>query len=271
MGGLSSRDQIMYEHRIIYPERITSAPRNLNWRIEDNTRKLTTVFLPGVKGLSEKVQKIFSSYDIWTIFTSGSTLRRYFFRVKPPTEFNMIKNCVYSIPCSSGKIYKGETGPPLKVRLEEHRKAVVRSDIEKSGKADNIWKEKGNHLPLWNKVEIIDRERWRIRRLKESAHILGYIDLLSRPNIEMNTIWKPIIKNFIYKKTRNMITGKKKSYIIVVILVNQTIEKLIPSSTSSCRVTCADFPDALLLPKSIVIAHGRSSMLHPVSVQSCCR
>ena len=106
----------------------------------------------------------------------------------------MIKNCVYSISCSCGKIYKGETGRPLKVRLE-HRKAVVRGEIEKSGMADHIWKEKENHLPFWDKVEIIDKaEHWRIRRLKESAHMLGYNDLLSRPSIELNTIWEPIIK-----------------------------------------------------------------------------
>ena len=47
----------------------------------------------------------------------------------------------------------------------------------------------------WDKVEIIDRaEHWRIRHLKESAHMLGYNDLLSRPSIELNTIWELIIK-----------------------------------------------------------------------------
>ena len=141
------------------------------------------------------LKKICRPYDIRTVFISGSTLRRYLFRVKPPTEFNMIKNCVYSIPCSCGKVYNGETGRPLEVRLEEYQKAVVRGEIEKSGMADHIWKEKGNHLPLWDKLEIIDRaEHWRIRCLKESAHILGYNDLLSRPSIELNTIWEPIIK-----------------------------------------------------------------------------
>ena len=60
---------------------------------------------------------------------------------------------------------------------------------------DHIWKEKGNHQPLWDKVKTIDsEEHWRIRRLKESAHMLSYSDLLSRPSIEMNTIWEPIIK-----------------------------------------------------------------------------
>ena len=174
-----------------YPEHITSAPKNLDRRIEDNNRKLTTVCLPNFKGLAKRIQKICSSYDIRTVFT----LRRYLFRVKSPTEFNNIKNCVYSILWNCGKIYKGETDCPLKVRLEEHQKAVVRGKIEKLGMADHIWKEKGNHFPLWDEVEIIDRaEHSRIRHLKESAHMVGYNDLLSRPSIEMNTIWEPIIK-----------------------------------------------------------------------------
>ena len=113
-------------------------------------------------------------------------------RVKLPTEYHTTKNCVYSIPCSGGKVYKGETCRQLKVRLEEHRKTVVRGEIEKSGMADHIWMEKGNHLLLWEEVEIIDREEnWKRRRLKESAYMIGYSNLLSRPSIEMNTIWEP--------------------------------------------------------------------------------
>ena len=145
---------ISLRHNLL--ECIISAPRNLDRRIENNTRKLTMVCLPYVKGLAERIQKICSPYDIRTVFTSGSTLRRYLFHVKPPMEFNMTKNCVYSIPCSCGKIYKGETGRPLKVRLEEHWKAEVWGEIEKSCMVDHIWKEKGKYLPLWDKVEIID-------------------------------------------------------------------------------------------------------------------
>ena len=188
-------------HRNNCPKRITSTPRNLDRKTKDNTRKLTTVCLPYVKGLAERTQKIWSPYDIRTVFISRSTLRRYLFRVKPPTEFNIIKNCIYSIPCSCGKIYKGEIGRPLKVRLEEYRKAVVRGEIEKSGMADQIWKEKGNNLPLWGEGEIMDRaEHWRIRHLKESAHMVGYNNLLSWLSIEMNTIWELIIKKVRLKK-----------------------------------------------------------------------
>ena len=131
-----------------YSERITSAPRNLDRRIEDGTQKLATVCLPYFKSLAEKIQKICSPYDIRTIFPSGSTLWRYLFCVKPLIEFSITKNCVYSIPCSCNKIYKAKTFSPLKVRLEEHRKAVVRSEIEKSDMPDHIWKEKGKPSAL---------------------------------------------------------------------------------------------------------------------------
>ena len=91
----------------------------------------------------------------------------------------MTKNSLYSICCNCGKVYKGVTFDPPKIRLEEHRKSVVRGETEKLGMADHIWKKKGNHLRFWDEVKIIDREyHWTIRRLKESVHMLGYSDLL---------------------------------------------------------------------------------------------
>ena len=69
---------------------------------------------------------------------------------------------------------------------------------------------------IWSyedKVEIIDRaEHWSIRRLMESAHLFGYTDLLSRPNVELNTIWEPIIKKARWKKKDLNMSTDKKSY-----------------------------------------------------------
>ena len=127
-------------HHNNYPECISSAPRNLDWRIENDDRKLTTICLPYVKGLAERIQRICSPYDIRAIFTNGSTLLRYLFYVKPPTEFNMINNCVYIIHYSCGKAYKSKICRLLKIMFEEHRKFVIWGKIEKLGMADHIWK-----------------------------------------------------------------------------------------------------------------------------------
>ena len=105
----------------------------------------------------------------------------------------MTKNCMYSIPCSCCKVYRGKACCPLKVRLEEHRKAECSGEVKKSGMADPLWKEKGNHLPLWDEVRIIDwEEHWRIQHLKEAAHMLGYNGQLKRLNIKLDEMKKNI-------------------------------------------------------------------------------
>ena len=91
--------------------------------------------------------------------------------------------------------------PPTKSKVSGVLKAVCLGEFEKLGMADHILKEKGNHLPLWDEVKIIGREEhWRIRHLKEAIQQLGYSDLLSKPIIEMNTIWEPLIKKAPLKK-----------------------------------------------------------------------
>ena len=81
-------------HRDNFLESIRLAPKILDKRIENETRKLTTVCLPYVKDLAERIQKICSPHDIRTIFTSGLTLRKHFFHARSPRKFTMIINCV---------------------------------------------------------------------------------------------------------------------------------------------------------------------------------
>ena len=157
----------------------TTTQRTSHWLeevlIENKTRNLTAVCLPYVKDLAEKIQKLWSPYDIRKIFRNGTTLRKYLFQVKPSTEFNMIKNYVYTLLCSCNKVFKSETCRPLKIRVEEHRKAVCQGVIEKETICTN-----GMKLRYRKKSK-------RIRFLKEAAH------MLSRPRREMNTIWEPLI------------------------------------------------------------------------------
>ena len=135
------------------------------WRSDERESKISVLAArhddddDDVKGLAKRIQKICSPSDIRTIFTSGLTLQRYLFHGKLPTEFNRTKNCC-------GKVYKGKTCHLLKARLE-HQKAVVWGEIEKLSMVNHKWKEKENHLPLWDEVRIIDKEEhWRLDAIK---------------------------------------------------------------------------------------------------------
>ena len=142
-------------YRNSYPERILSAPRNLARTTENDTRKLIILFLPFVKG---PAKKLYPPYDTRTIFRRGTAIQKYLFRSKPLTEYNMSKNCLYSIPCSWGKVAKS--------KARETSKSSMSGWDRKAGILNHIWKENGNHLPWEDEVKIIDREEhWRVRKL----------------------------------------------------------------------------------------------------------
>lgn len=65
---------------------------------------------------------------------------------------------MYSVPCSCGKEYKYEISRPIKVKLEEHRKAVMRRETMKSGMADHVWRKIRSHQPLGNEIKILYKE-----------------------------------------------------------------------------------------------------------------
>ena len=90
--------------------------------------------------------------------------------------------------------YTEETKRPLTVRIEEHKKAVIKGETHKSKLAEHIWTANGDHIPLWNDIKIIDRERfWKERKLKEAAHILLSPKCMSQTSADLNPMWLPLL------------------------------------------------------------------------------
>ena len=125
---------------------VTHKPRDRSQQ-QPRDQPIATVSILYNRGLSEKLRRII----IRTVFRSTTTLRRSLTKVTPQTTKEQTKNCIYDIPCSCGRLYKGETGRPLAVRLEEHRKATIRGETLKSGVAEHAWSE-GDHRPAWHSM-----------------------------------------------------------------------------------------------------------------------
>ena len=61
-------------------------------------------------------------------------------------------------------------------------------EVEKLSMIFHTWKEKRNHLALWDEIKIIDMgKHCRIRYFKEAVDMLGYSELLRGPRIKRNT------------------------------------------------------------------------------------
>ena len=115
-----------------------------------------------------------------------TTIRCLLVHSKDKVELEEQGELVYQIPCKNcGAEYIGETGRPLKTRLEEHRKDVdntkkekytrsgkkrLMSTINKSTPTDHLSAE--NHIIDWEGVKIVDKEpNRRIRHIKEAIWI----------------------------------------------------------------------------------------------------
>ena len=75
------------------------------WSISmnENTRLSKLIFIR-VFGLLSFSSLLYSQCFSWCILHMF-----HLFQVKLPAEYKMTKNCVYSIPCNCGKIYRGRT------------------------------------------------------------------------------------------------------------------------------------------------------------------
>ncbi len=63
-------------------------------------------------------------FDIKTLFKSGKTLRSHLTKVKDTIPITTESSIVYSIPCSCGKVYIGETTRRLEQRVKNIRMLV---------------------------------------------------------------------------------------------------------------------------------------------------
>ena len=165
---------------------------------------ITTASLPYCRGVSEKLRRICAKYNIRTVFNSETTLRRSLTRVKPPVPKDKTKNCIYNIPCSCGRSYTGETGRPISVRLQEHRRATEKGETNKSGVAEHVWAN-GNHCPEWDRTTIVHIEpHWKKRKIKEAAFMaLADVKPLSQPSLDISPIWLPLLRTTCVSRDRS--------------------------------------------------------------------
>ena len=100
---------------------------------------LTTISIPYIKGISERIRRCLSQVDIQVAFRSRTTMRSLLMRVKPeqfPMEY---KGVIYKIPCHD---------------------------------CDQATLGRQGHCIDWDSSSVIDKEdRLFQRRVKEALHI----------------------------------------------------------------------------------------------------
>jgi hypothetical protein len=73
-------------------------------------KPLGSVYIPNVKGVSEKFRRTGNPYNIGTIFKTKDTLRSSLMKSRPERDPQQMAQCIYNIPRECGRIYTDETG-----------------------------------------------------------------------------------------------------------------------------------------------------------------
>ena len=128
------------------------------------------LILPFDKNLEVLLRPLKRRHNLKIVFKPFDKLRRHLVHPKDPTILLKKCNVVYSIPCSDGNEYIGETSRPLEKRINEHKEAVKKLDAQKSAIAEYILQTGAR--PLWNEVTVLAKEDdWFRRRIKEALWI----------------------------------------------------------------------------------------------------
>ena len=77
------------------------------------------VFLPYIKGVTDKIARVLRKNEIFAQFSASGTIRQKMRSVKDGINPEQLKG-VYTINYSCGRSYIGETGRSLQKRLKEH-------------------------------------------------------------------------------------------------------------------------------------------------------
>jgi hypothetical protein len=180
-----------------YPAKFTEKAMHANKQPRGETQKpkpKKTVSLPYIPGISEKLGRICSNYNIRAVYNSKETLGKSLRKVKPSRPRETEKNVVYQIPCKDCEgSYIGESCRCLAKRVEEHKKAVKTYD-QANGVARHAWEH--SHQPNWDEVKILDKEsHWHKRKIKEALYMRLNTKAFSEPSARPSSTWLPLLRH----------------------------------------------------------------------------
>ncbi len=94
-----------------------------------STPWVPTLFVPYVRGLSERLRSVCAKYSVRSWFSYQGMLQETVSQFKDPFHCSKSQNAIYSVSCDCGMHYVGESARNLKIRIHEHAQKSSKSTI----------------------------------------------------------------------------------------------------------------------------------------------
>ncbi|XP_072019409.1 uncharacterized protein [Amphiura filiformis] len=173
---------------------------------DDSNKSKGLVVVPYVEGVSERISRVFKTYNIATAMKPHCTLRNLLVHPKDKREPHNSTDVIYSIPCKNcNSAYIGETGRKFGKRLDEHKteaekigdniktratRKASQSVIHKSAITDHVVE--NNHVINWDEAKIVGKESNRYKRVPSQEYLLSGLSFASHACRSKGKEWRII-------------------------------------------------------------------------------
>ena len=175
---------------------------------QDRDRPKAYAVIPYVRGVTERLQRVFKKHNISLYPKAGFTIRNAVVRPKDPLDPQEQCGVVYKCQCEiCGETYVGETGRSLGERINEHQKSVDKGDM--SSALSQHQETTGHRVsatkPIIENIQVLEREPRNLhRKICESIHIKTSGATLNRSDgYELPNIYLPLLREEVGRGDRH--------------------------------------------------------------------
>ena len=153
----------------------------------------SVAFLPYIPGITDRINKILRKSGIKTVFKPPSKIGHLL--PSPKDKLNPLSSKgVYTIPCSCGAQYIGETGRSIKTRISEHRRCLQTGLLSHSAVAEHQHNT-GHQILFDNSSLIAQSPYYYTRKIRESVEIAKRPHNLNRDTgFPLSSVWHPVLR-----------------------------------------------------------------------------
>ena len=147
--------------------------------------------LPYVKGTTEKIARVLKRHGIKTNYTTDRKISHVL--PNPKDDLGLRTPGIYSIPCSCGTEYIGQTGRQISTRLKEHIGCVKKLKTEKSAIAEHF--HNTNHSIDFENTKVIAKiDNYRDRTIREAIEIIKHPNNINKEDgYRLSKNWHPAL------------------------------------------------------------------------------
>lgn len=151
------------------------------------------VFLPYIKGITDKIGTVLKNLSIKTVYTPLSKMSQRVRTAKDVIPFQTPG--VYKVDCSCGSSYIGQTKRTIAERVKEHIAAVKNRQTNKSAIAEHLLDSGPNHWIELHEPKILSTVGYYYQRMvREAIEIKKHRNFNREDGFKLSSTWNPVIR-----------------------------------------------------------------------------